>query len=156
MKQLEHIMGKNKSVVCQKCYHVMRNDVLKRHMKLHEKQPSEYNILIYTAKHLVILTRPVVLDSQRCEFFTWSSHHWGALCRSHHSSRKGRGYLLWSSSPAAIRERSPLTPSRPAHVDWSHFSLIFFHGLHTLFHPSPERNLVTKVLKILSVCWIFQ
>ena len=38
-------MGRNKSLVCQKFYHVMRKDVLKRHMKLHEKQPSEYYIL---------------------------------------------------------------------------------------------------------------
>ena len=30
-------MGKNKSVVCQKCYRVMRGDVLKRHMKIHQK-----------------------------------------------------------------------------------------------------------------------
>ena len=37
-------MGKNKSVVCQKCYRVMRGDVLKRHMKIHEKQPTKNNI----------------------------------------------------------------------------------------------------------------
>ena len=31
-------MGRNKSVVCEKCYRVMRSDHLKRHTKVHQKR----------------------------------------------------------------------------------------------------------------------
>ena len=46
VKQLvkKTLWGKNKSAVCQKCSCVMRGDVLKRHMKLHQKRGETKNL----------------------------------------------------------------------------------------------------------------
>ena len=100
----------------------------------------EKKIYIYTHKHLLILTRLIVLGSPSFKIFTLSSHRWGGPWRSHHSSRGGQGYCLWSGSPAAIQSRSPRTPSLPAHVGWPRISLIFFQGLHILFYPRPSSS----------------
>ena len=35
-------MGRQKKVVCEKCFRIMRSDVLKRHMKQHEKKAGKY------------------------------------------------------------------------------------------------------------------
>ena len=33
-------MGRHKKVTCEKCFHVLRSDTLKRHMKQHENKPQ--------------------------------------------------------------------------------------------------------------------
>ena len=43
-------MGKHKQVVCKKCCRVMRSDVLKRHMKMHEKLREDSLDSIYSSR----------------------------------------------------------------------------------------------------------